>query len=227
MFLHPSPETVSDHILKTGKLYCDGEVIARLYSSGIADFFFDVGSNIASCAFAAAALGKSVFAFEPNPHNIALIKRTIAYNKWEARITLIECGASNSTGTVDLFFLRDNKGHGMVGSRQERIKQEYLEVSSCTVKIDDVLSQLDNRGVDVVKIDTEGHELMVLKGAEILLRDPHKRPTFIQLEVNPEALSAQGTESGEIRDHLRSMEYHCTNEGGNTLHNEVFEATRG
>jgi hypothetical protein len=145
----------------------------------------------------------------------------------EALIALIECGASNSTGTVDLFFLRDNKGHGMVASRQERLKQDYLEVSSCTVKIDDVLSQLDNRGVDVVKIDTEGHELMVLKGAEILLRDPHKRPTFIQLEVNPEALSAQGTESGEIRDHLRSMEYHCMNEGGNTLHNEVFEATRG
>ena len=112
--------------------------------------------------------------------DIATMKRTVSRNNWEDLITLIECGASNTSGPVELFFLPDNMGHGMVGSRQVRIESEYVRAASCTVKIDNLMNELGNGGsVDIIKIDTEGHELLALQGAAGLLADKHKRPRYI------------------------------------------------
>ena len=74
MFVHPEKDTVSDRIRETSKLYCDEEVIDRLLASDKSTYFLDIGANTGSCSFAAAALGKPVLSFEPNPINVALIK---------------------------------------------------------------------------------------------------------------------------------------------------------
>ena len=50
-----------------------------------------------------------------------------------------------------------------------------------TKKIKDIF-----KGLDFIKIDTEGHELEVLKGARNLLKD--LKPKFLQIEFNTHQL---------------------------------------
>lgn len=150
------------------------------------DVFYDIGANVGYFSLLAAKLSApdgKVVAFEPLPRNIAFIQRHIALNKLQDRITVIEAAVSDHSGTA--FFDLDistSKGH---------IAQEgQLEVK--LVCLDELVKAGMIPLPDVMKIDVEGAEAEVLRGAmhtlqachPLLYLDTHQREAHYQtLEI--------------------------------------------
>jgi hypothetical protein len=76
---------------------------------------------------------------------------------------------------------------------------------------------LADKKLDLLKIDVEGFEEDVLKGAQQLLRDPERRPRSIYIEVHPFNWRLVGTTSESLLALLQSCEYQAFDLTGNTV----------
>jgi FkbM family methyltransferase len=141
------------------------EAVNRIVKNG--DTVFDIGANIgyvtSLMSFLAGNKGK-VYAFEPNPLILTRLKRNLEYARKGlpySNVVLQEKALSQFVGESDLYipsFFDDNEGTAS------------LEVMGNSKKITIQTDILDNYIADklivkVLKIDVEGHELSVFKGA--------------------------------------------------------------
>lgn len=138
----------------------------------------DVGANKGFFSYALARHSKKVYSFEINNE---LTKDLQAYNS--GNIEIIHCGLSSKKGDATLYIPRKN-GQLLTGWASLRPGNcpgidEHLEkdVSICT------LDELDLRDISFIKIDVEGHEIEVLKGAINTLRQYSPR---VLVEVKDE-----------------------------------------
>ncbi len=126
----------------------------------------DCGANKGVFSLAAVALGaKKVYCFEPVPSSSKNISRTIRLNGMEERIELIQkaLGEGNYDSEISFSFTGDGAAH--IGGKQlsdSDIIKERIEV----VKLDDY--KLEN--VSFIKMDTEGFEAKILRGAKETIR---------------------------------------------------------
>jgi hypothetical protein len=67
-----------------------------------------------------------------------------------------------------------------------------------------------NRALDVIKIDVEGHEEAVLRGACRVLQSHERAPRVIYIEVHPYAWEAVGTSSASLVGFLHRCGYEVT-----------------
>jgi FkbM family methyltransferase len=136
----------------------------------LGDVIWDVGANLGIFSFASgkmAGVGGEVVALEPDPELVGLLRASVQLNSDArlAEIRICDCAASASTGFGDLVVASRSratnhlKGFGTTQTGGER----YLERVR-TIKLDDLLE--DHRSPDVIKIDVEGAEWDVLRGAE-------------------------------------------------------------
>ena len=132
--------------------------------------FIDVGANIGYFTLLAAALvgepGR-VIAFEPNPQNCELLRRSIAANAF-GNITLHQ----NAVAETEAEFLFDTVGYSSNGrllpgreAGQPPGRAGQYPVQAVT--LDHALSDLAQ--IDVIKIDAEGSEPRVLAGMATIL----------------------------------------------------------
>lgn len=140
------------------------EVLWRIIKPG--DFVLDIGANIGYtanlCSFRTGVNGK-VWAFEPNPNLHSRLRKNITF--MGNNVELFPFGLSDAEKNGFLVFpdvYKNNEGVAFIGSGEEKnsIKVELK-------KLDDLIS--DSKIVNVLKIDVEGHELSVFKGAEKIL----------------------------------------------------------
>jgi hypothetical protein len=75
--------------------------------------------------------------------------------------------------------------------------------------LDSVLTELADRKVQLVKLDVDGFECDVLRGATTLLRDAH--PIFV-MELAPYVLEERGTSLEELLSHFVPNGYAFYNE---------------
>jgi FkbM family methyltransferase len=153
--------------------------------------FVDVGANLGyfTC-LAGTKMGNRgsgrIIAVEPNPHMISLIRRNIEINWSMAPIVLLEMGASDHEGTVDLVLPRDHLANAAIAIWGA---QDAEAVPVPVQPLDVVLSDIAN--IDLMKIDVEGYELFVLKGARQIIA--RSRDIRIILEWSKGQLSMTGT----------------------------------
>ena len=125
--------------------------------------FVDVGANVGAYSVRAAAAGMRVHSFEPNPENARILRRNAAINGLAIEVN--ECALGSSNGKVNM----------MVNGAISRIVDgEGIEVPVRT------LDSFTLDGVDLLKIDVEGYELEVVKGALITLERYHP-PVMIEM----------------------------------------------
>jgi FkbM family methyltransferase len=120
----------------------------------------DVGANRGMYAAAALRFSKGVVAFEPQPHLAALMRKCLP-----SSVEIAECAVSDTTGVATLFVPLDPRGHAearIIGQSGERGEHAGVPRRVPTVSLDQAI----DRPVGLIKIDVEGHEIAVLRGAD-------------------------------------------------------------
>ncbi len=159
----------------------------------------DGGANIGCFTMLAARLvGEAghVYAFEPAPANFALLQRGLELNGY-ANVTATRGALSNRAGTATLHLDRSNLGAPSL--RRENVADRGGEVEVPTTSLDRFFATRE-RGVDLIKLDTQGAEGLVLEGAESLLDHDGLR---IVSEFWPGGLCNMGTDPAELLRRLR------------------------
>jgi FkbM family methyltransferase len=173
-----------------------------------ADTIADVGANcgVHTVAFAkrSGPSGK-VFAFEPDSSNLVTLEAHVRINHLEDRVSVIKAAVGQSCGDVHFTKLSDTISHvSLEGWRHPNAAREGEDVIVPMVTLDSVFP--DSR-VDFIKIDVEGYEEPVLRGAQHLLADRARRPRAIVVEVHPFAWQAVGTTSDSLLALLTNAGY--------------------
>ena len=134
----------------------------------------DVGANTGFYTLLAISLLKTVrvVAYEPLDSVRNILCRNLRLNRARSRVTVLSFAASNANGRVTLFI--PDASHGLVetsASLSSAFKNEPGARQSVTTKTLDSM-HLTGPRVAVIKIDAEGHDIEVLRGAEqLMLRD--------------------------------------------------------
>jgi FkbM family methyltransferase len=164
------------------------------------DTFVDVGAFIGLYTIAVAVRHRGsgrVVAFEPDIHNFLLLQEHIRLNRLEGQVELHRTAVSDRPGSA-CFLANGSSEARLVSSEQ-----------SNTTKVEVITLDRTFAGerVDILKIDVEGYEEMVLRGAHNLLRSPERRPRAIFIEVHPYAWQSLGTTSESLLSLLGAAGY--------------------
>jgi len=134
----------------------------------------DIGANIGWYSIHAARLNpnlKNIYAFEPLPQNLALLKNNIDLNKpYSDRIIVHSCALGDRNGYRDLLSSEEEKGASSFFNIRDL--QEPLVSNVEVRRLDEVSLDWGELGEkSLLKIDTEGSEYLVLLGAMSFLAE--------------------------------------------------------
>jgi FkbM family methyltransferase len=164
---------------------------------GPGDVFVDVGAHVGWFTLRAARLvGESgtVHAFEPYPPNAEILRRNISRNHLR-NVEIYDVAISDARGTARIARLAgSDSGSPTLGTRGSA---DEFDVP--TARLDDALPHETYPAL--VKIDVEGHERDVLKGARETLR----RARALLIEVNTSPLGSNGHAVERVTADLRAL----------------------
>lgn len=126
---------------------------------------FDLGANIGIFAVQQAQRGAKVYAFEPNPDCYRRLSATVRNNNLESSVRVFKLGLGSSSGQGTL---RVRDGFTVAGTVVPHTSNETPANANDSVTIaslDSVVPSLDIARIDLLKIDTEGAEVEILRGA--------------------------------------------------------------
>jgi FkbM family methyltransferase len=178
-------------------------VVRRVTEPG--DFLIDVGANqgwfsllMASCAGG----DGEVWAIEPLPPAVASLRENLALNPaLDVKVLEVAAGAEPGTATINLF-----EGLPEVHASGSTLGRDDYEPHAVRRETLDGLLASATREPSLVKVDVEGGELEVLRGAERLL-DAERPPIWI-LEVNRVTAGAYGYAPQDLLATLRGRRPH-------------------
>ncbi|MBC7944395.1 MAG: FkbM family methyltransferase, partial [Burkholderiales bacterium] len=165
------------------------------------EVILDIGANIGCTALLFGELSKNVYAFEPSQTTFAFLERNISRSGLK-NVSPQNMGLGAEPGEYTLTFAPSNRSGGFV-SNQTQASAGHTVEKIVIRQMDEVLKSLNVSRVDFVKIDVEGFEGHVLRGAAKTLATC--RPVVV-LELNHWCLNAfQRTSIPDFFDLLRSI----------------------
>jgi FkbM family methyltransferase len=170
------------------------------------DCFFDIGANIGLFSLHASNIvgenGK-IFAFEPTPVTFDRLMKNIDINNF-SNINAENIGLSNAIGVIN--FNVSNDGFDAWNSFATLVDAgECTEIKVLTNTLDNYISSCETEKIDLIKLDVEGWELNVLKGATRLLSTSNSPVMLVEFtETNA---FAAGYYCGELFDFVKSFGY--------------------
>lgn len=178
------------------------------------DIIFDIGANIGAYSLIMAKYARKVYAFEPSIFTFGILAKNLRTNRamnvvplnialsGRRQLGLFEYSATNAGGS----------GHSFgkpLNANESVYRQEIL---SCT--IDGFIADFNLEPPQHIKIDVDGNEYEILKGAETLLAGPSLKSILVEVddpdksEISP-YLKGMGF-SGKARYYLGSAKmYNC------------------
>jgi FkbM family methyltransferase len=165
---------------------------------------FDIGAHkgLYTLAFSG-RVGEEghVVSFEPNPHTFAILTSVVAINGLN-NVSPVEAAVGGKDGVGSMWTAGTAPGssmqkHGVSGNEPP----EAVEVRLCTV---DSFVKDTGRIPDLIKIDVEGAEHEVLRGAA---RTIEAVSPIMCCEIHPERLEAFGSSSCQVTDFLKGFGY--------------------
>lgn len=158
---------------------------------------FDVGANIGVYTrLLSNAVGASgaVVAFEPSPENY---RRLLEGTRGLRNVTVVNAAVGESTGRTRLYMSNDlNVDHRTYDPGGDVTCQEVA-----IVRLDDWV--VAGKPVDFIKIDVQGYELHVLRGAERVLRENPR--LHLYMEFWPYGLRRAGVEPRDVLDFVNRL----------------------
>jgi FkbM family methyltransferase len=171
------------------------------------DIAVDVGAHIGFFSMQMAALvgpGGTVYAFEPLDRNADLLERSIDENRFRDRIVFERAAVGASTGVATLTFPTEtlNTGGAYILGGGAAALPGNVEQRVRLVALDDLNMR---RPVKFIKIDVEGAEPHVLRGAQRLIRED--RPVILS-ELHPTQLArSSGTTADAFLQEVKAIGY--------------------
>lgn len=161
------------------------------------DIVFDLGANFGVFSALAASRGASVFAFEPLPQNVALLKNTVDNYP---NVEIVESAVSDLTGNVEFSLGWSTASHISSIGRETPTGGRGDSITVKSITLDEFVAKNKITHVDFIKSDIEGAERNMLLGAQDVLRrfapklalctyhfkDDIKVMTDLILKANPE-----------------------------------------
>ena len=143
----------------------------------------DIGAWCGTWSLAMQKYAENIFCYEPNKTHFACLEKNLAPF---SNVSLYNCAIGNEEGFVKLT--------EETATQNTRVIQEKGDTKICTI---DSLN-LDN--IDLIKIDVEGFEMEVLKGATETI----KNVQYIMIELNNNT-KRYGSSNIEIEKYLPTL----------------------
>jgi len=174
-------------------MYTNGEfrLLSLLVANSREGVFFDVGANRGDWSAEALALdflGRLV-AVDPLPRNIEAIKRRFS---GRSNVTPLQYALSDTIGDLEFFSNWDEKESGtdsLFDMNRIGYAPNVTAVKVRCTTLPSIMGQLGLPKIDFLKIDVEGNEYFVLRGAHPLLAQ--ELIDFIQIEYGHAARAAK------------------------------------
>jgi FkbM family methyltransferase len=144
-----------------------------------------------------------VFSFEPESRNHALLWRNIKINRYERVVFPIRKAVADRTGRQSLFIDSSHPGcHSLVAAN---VVSEGTDVTIPSICLDDFAQGLPrSRRIGLIKMDVQGAEGLVLRGAEAVLNRDYP---IILMEFWPYGMRNAGTDPSRTLEALESYGY--------------------
>ena len=158
-------------MLGGGLLWYQGSVLVNQYNITQRKIkgriVIDAGSNIGEFAIYCARLGaKKVYAFEPVSETFRILQEQIKLNRVEDIVVPIKMGLGDRNENLKISFEFSGDGAAKIGGIAP--KSELISL----IRLDDFCKKEKIKEVGFIKMDVEGYEEKVLRGAEgIIKRD--------------------------------------------------------
>ena len=184
------------------------KIIQRILEPG--DVFVDVGANVGYFTLLGSTLvgpeGK-VFAFEPDPKNIDRIKFHCQNNQAD-NVKIISQPVSHAIEDVNFYFNKSSSGGNALWNPGEyfgdpTFNDGFSVMQSTTLSDEFAVQGIEN--VKLIKIDTEGAEHSILRGAKEWLKG--QSVPFIIAELNSFGLKKLDSSVNEFIDFMYSQGY--------------------
>jgi FkbM family methyltransferase len=137
------------------------------------DLFVDIGANIGAYSILAASKGAKVIAIEPIPSTFKILKKNILLNNFEASVDVYNKAISDEKEKLNFSNNLDALNHVLTKSEHY---PDIINISA--IKLDEILN---GRIPKFIKIDVEGFETKVVKGAEKIFLHKDLKCVIIEL----------------------------------------------
>lgn len=181
------------------------------------DVVFDIGTNIGTIANWFATRTHHVHGFEPHPDNLKMTNEQIQLRK-TTNITLSQLALGSEPGTLQLH-VKSFHGHHSLGDTSATPTVEKIDVEVDTV--DRYCTANGIERIDFLKIDVEGFEEEVLKGATRMLEKQQVR--LVLFELRQTILASIGKNGKDIFAPLLEQGYTVFTLDGRVLTTEELE----
>ena len=171
-----------------GNFFCGKNIFAAWTASSLyepelkpffelfAGTFIDVGANIGKYSI---ILGKKlkdngqVISIEPEPRNFEILNKNIKLNNLK-NVTAINNGLYSKKGKLDFYLTSEKSGDGA----HSLIKKTNNKIQIKVDTLDNIIKEKGLKDIKLIKIDVEGAEANVLKGAKKTLKKYHPKLIF-------------------------------------------------
>jgi len=199
------------NLLNSGVLY-GPEVSAFLVRAlRPGDVFVDVGAHIGYFSMMAANLvgpSGAVFSVEPEPGNFDRLKRHAIENGFQQIEAFNLAFAAEASETTFHLNADNDGGHALWNpglhpfNLRTRTAPQLIRVRTATL---DTFKAIGQRPARVIKLNTEGAEHQILRGASRLLGQ--RRTPFVVCDVNTFGLEQMGSSQLSFRAYLAKFGY--------------------
>jgi FkbM family methyltransferase len=202
VFLNPADPVISTAVALG--VYEDWEIDFFVRNSKPGQTFVDVGTNVGlytGLALKSADAETRIVCVEPHEESISYLEKTIAANRnpeKAAQVIVCRCAASDREGTAVLYENTENKG-------DNRLYPDPLCAAERSVKtrtLDSICREHGISGIDILKIDVQGHEARVLRGAVAVLSNSAR--CILMMEFWPQGLRCSGCPPEEVFNEIVS-----------------------
>ena len=175
LYVDPQDDSVSAHLIARGvwEFWVD-QAVRGLVRPG--DRVVEVGANVGYFTVLMASLvgpqGRIV-TFEANPMLADLVRRSVSLNGYLPRVEVRAEAASDTVGALDFVTCRRSNGGGHILANAGDFGPETIHVRAPCTTLD---VAFPDGAVDVIRIDAEGAEGLVFRGArDLIARSPTLR----------------------------------------------------
>ncbi len=172
------------------------EEMAKKYS-----VIYDIGANVGGYSLIGGMLlrnkGGKIYAFEPVASNFSDLCENIRRNNLTRNVIPVNIALSDISG-LDCFEINQLESgsamHKGLSRRAENAQQKATNEKFCfwvnKMRLDDFVSCANVLFPECIKIDVDGHELEVFKGAELVLEDPRCRSIIFEIDEHDRVTSS-------------------------------------